>query len=156
MLRLSGAYVDSGMPRRTKPDPLALAVGRRIRHIRAERGLTAEKLAFESELGSKGFLSDIEHGLASPSLQTLAVIADHLGVAILDLLTFPDDGDRELLVDRTRVMSKGTIRRLLRDTSLPESERSGYEAPPARSTRGADSQSPGRAKGRSTTGKKET
>ena len=48
------------MPRRREPDPLAQAVGQRIRQLRQEAGLTMEKLAFESELGSKGHLSNIE------------------------------------------------------------------------------------------------
>jgi len=47
------------MPRRTTPDPIALAVGARIRQLRREQGLTLEKLAYESDLGSKGYLSDI-------------------------------------------------------------------------------------------------
>lgn len=104
------------MPRRSKPDPLALAVGRRVRQLREERGLTAEKLVFESDLGSKGYLSDIEHGLASPSLRTLAVIAGHLGIEVVDLLTFPDANERQRLIDQTRFMARGVIRRLLRDT----------------------------------------
>ncbi|HEX3775627.1 MAG TPA: helix-turn-helix transcriptional regulator, partial [Polyangiaceae bacterium] len=90
------------MPRRALPDPTAKAVGQRIRQLRSERGLTAERLAFESELGSKGFLSDIEHGRASPSLRTLQGIADHLEVLLVDLFTFPEQGEREQLIDRSR------------------------------------------------------
>ena len=51
------------MPRRSTPDPLALAIGQRIRQLREEAGLTQEKLAYEIGM-SKGFLSDIEKGLA--------------------------------------------------------------------------------------------
>jgi transcriptional regulator with XRE-family HTH domain len=118
------------MPRRAKPDPLALAVGRRIRQLREERGLTAEKLVFESDLGSKGYLSDIEHGLASPSLRTLAAIAAHLGIEVVDLLTFPDANERQRLIDQSRFMSRGVIRRLLRDTleGARRPSRSTYEA----------------------------
>jgi len=54
------------MPRRETPDPTAKAVGQRIRQLRGERGLTAERVAFESELGSKGFLSDIEKRTREP------------------------------------------------------------------------------------------
>ncbi len=103
------------MPRRATPDPTAKAVGQRIRQLRGERNLTAERLAFESDLGSKGFLSDIEQGLASPSLRTLVAIADYLEVMLVDLLTFPDDGERQQLIDRTRWLAPGTIRKLLRD-----------------------------------------
>jgi transcriptional regulator with XRE-family HTH domain len=58
--------------------------------LRKEVGLTAEKLAYESDLGSKGYLSDIEKGLALPTVKTLRVIAERLGVLPLDLLTDPD------------------------------------------------------------------
>ncbi|QQR42264.1 helix-turn-helix domain-containing protein [Myxococcus xanthus] len=67
------------MTRRRTPDPLAKTVGARIRQLREESGLTMEKLAYESDLGSKGHLSDIEKGLARPPLRTLKVLADHLG-----------------------------------------------------------------------------
>lgn len=74
-----------------------------------------EKLAFESELGSKGHLSNLERGLAVPNVRTLQVIADRLGVLLLDLVTFPDGSDRQRLVDLTRAMPKGTIRRLIKE-----------------------------------------
>jgi transcriptional regulator with XRE-family HTH domain len=107
---------STSMPRRSTPDPLARLIGRRIRHLREEANLTLEKLAYESELRSKGFLSDIERGLARPTVQTLSVIADHLGVDLLDMVTFPERGDRQRLVDRTRFMTRGAVRRLLRET----------------------------------------
>lgn len=105
----------ASMPRRKTPDPLAEAIGQRIRQLRQERGLTAESVAFGSDVGSKGFLSDIERGLAMPSLGTLKVIAEHLGVELLDLVTFPERSDRLALVDQTRALKPGTIRRLLRE-----------------------------------------
>lgn len=106
---------SGSMPRRSAPDPMALAVGRRIRQIRSEQRMTAEKLAFESDLGSKGYLSDIESGRASPSLATLHVIAEHLDVLVVDLLTIPERSDRERLIDRTRWLTPGATRKLLRE-----------------------------------------
>ncbi|MDC3959560.1 helix-turn-helix domain-containing protein [Polyangium jinanense] len=103
------------MPRRREPDPFALQVGIRIRQLREEQGLTMEKLAFESELGSKGHLSNLERGLARPTIHTLRVLAERLEVDVLDLLTFPDQGDRQKLVDLTRHLGRGTIRKLLKD-----------------------------------------
>ena len=82
------------MPRRRHPTPLSAAVGKRIRELRAAQGLTAEKLAHESDLGSKGHLSDIEKGLTIPTIATLKAVADRLGVDVLDLVTFPEDSDR--------------------------------------------------------------
>jgi transcriptional regulator with XRE-family HTH domain len=102
------------MPRRKVPDPIAQAIGQRIRQLRLERGLTAESIAFGGE-SSKGFLSDIERGLARPSVATLKDIASFLGVALLDLVTFPADDERQTLVDRTRHLSRGVVRRLLKD-----------------------------------------
>jgi hypothetical protein len=48
-------------------------------------------------------------------LQTLTALAERLGVDLLDLVTFPDDSSRHKLVDLTRHMAAGTIRRLVRD-----------------------------------------
>jgi transcriptional regulator with XRE-family HTH domain len=99
------------------PDPLAARIGARIRELRQEAGLTLEKLAYESEVGSKGYMSDVEKGLARPTVETLATIAERLEVKLLDLVTFPDEDDRARLVDRTRGMTRGTVRRLLRETT---------------------------------------
>jgi transcriptional regulator with XRE-family HTH domain len=106
------------MPRRAKPDPLAKRIGERIGQLRKEAGLTLEKLAYESEVGSKGFLSDVEKGLARPSVETLRAIAEHLEVDLLDLMTFPEDSPRQALVDRTRRLSAGTVRKLLKEMDL--------------------------------------
>lgn len=105
------------MPRRARPDPLAARIGARIRALRKEAGLTLEKLAYESEVGSKGYLSDVEKGLARPTVETLQAVADRLEVALLDVVTFPDEDERQRLVDRTRRLSKGTVRKLLKETS---------------------------------------
>ena len=107
------------MPRRSTPNPLARQIGRRVRQLRQEAGLTLEKLAYESEVGSKGFLSDIEKGLARPSVQTLSVIADHLEVDLLDLVTFPWRSERQSLVDRTRGLTTGSVKRLLKEVGGP-------------------------------------
>ena len=111
------------MPRRSTPDPLAQRIGARIRVLRKEAGLTLEKLAYESEVGSKGFLSDVEQGLARPTVETLQAIADRLGVELLDLVTFPDESDRQRLVDRTRQLSKGTVKKLLREMTADDGKK---------------------------------
>ncbi len=100
------------MPRRDKPDPLGEKIGKRIRELRKEAGLTLEKLAYESDIGSKGYLSDIERGYAIPSLHKLQQIADHLDVMLFDLLVFPDDGIREELTNQLRSATKSHLRRL--------------------------------------------
>jgi transcriptional regulator with XRE-family HTH domain len=80
--------------------------------------LTQEKLAYESGLKSKGHLSGIEKGVVMPTLPTLVLLANRLEVDLLDLVTFPDDSPRQQLVDLTRSMKPGPVRRLIRD-ALP-------------------------------------
>ena len=59
----------------------------------------------------------VQQGLARPTVTTLALLADHLGVALLDVGTYPEDDDRQELVDATRRLTKGTVRRLLREAA---------------------------------------
>lgn len=105
------------MPRRNRADPLSAKIGARIRLLREGQGLTQEKLAYESGLKSKGHLSGIENGLVSPTLPTLVMLANRLTVDLLDLFTFPEESPRHQLVDLTRRMNPGTVRRLVRDAS---------------------------------------
>jgi transcriptional regulator with XRE-family HTH domain len=108
------------VPRRRRPDPIAQRVGERIRSLREEQRLTLEKLAYESDVGSKGYLSDIEKGLARPTLRTLAALSERLGVALADLVTFPDEDDRQAMIDRSRHVTSETIRRWLREAAPSE------------------------------------
>jgi transcriptional regulator with XRE-family HTH domain len=96
------------MARRTQPDPLASKIGKRVRALRQELGLTMEQLAYSCEF-SKGQLSTIEKGLAVPTATTLAVLAEGLEALPLDLLTFPEDSAREKLIDVTRAASRKEI-----------------------------------------------
>ncbi len=63
---------------------LAKKLGKRISEIRRKRGLTSEKMAYESGV-SKGYLSDIENGRRVPSLVFLDRLAKQLGVELKDL-----------------------------------------------------------------------
>ncbi|MES1209999.1 MAG: helix-turn-helix domain-containing protein [Pseudomonadota bacterium] len=103
------------MPRRAKPDALSLAVGMRIRQLREEQGITMERLAYESDVGSKGHLSNIERGLVRPTAHTLKALAERLGVELPDLVNFPEDGDRARLYDLTRRMAPSRVRVLLQE-----------------------------------------
>ena len=80
------------MPRRKEPDPLAGQLGLRIRELREESQLTQESLAYLGDV-AKGFLSDTERGLALPSLTTLEVLANVLGVKLLNLFVRPTSSD---------------------------------------------------------------
>jgi hypothetical protein len=52
-----------------------------------------------------------------PTVETLSALANRLGVDLLDLVTFPEESPRQQLVDLTRGMKPGTIRRLIRDAA---------------------------------------
>ena len=48
----------------------AMEIGQKIKQLRIQKGLTLEELASRSEL-TKGFLSQMERDLTSPSIATL-------------------------------------------------------------------------------------
>jgi transcriptional regulator with XRE-family HTH domain len=60
-------------------------LGRRIQRIRHERGLTQAELAERADV-SPPYISHIERGVKTASLDTLAKIAESLGVALDSLL----------------------------------------------------------------------
>ena len=69
-------------------------IGDKIRRLRTQRGLTLEDLAGRSEL-SKGFLSQVERDLTSPSIATLTDILECLGT---DLASFFQEDAPEKIV----------------------------------------------------------
>ena len=71
-----------------------MQIGKTIKRLRLQRGLTQEELADRCEL-SKGFISLLERDLTSPSIQTLTDILESLGT---DLRTFFSDPVDEKLV----------------------------------------------------------
>lgn len=88
------------MPPRRRP--LARLLGRRIAALRAEVGITQERLAWEAGLESKGYLSRIESGQRLPSLDTLEALARRLGVEIRDLFIFPSRGPTDQAMEAVR------------------------------------------------------
>ena len=71
------------------PDEQAERIGSRIRRLRHARGLTLVQLA-EAALLSHPFLSQLERGLARPSIGSLEKIARALGSSQLELLSGDD------------------------------------------------------------------
>lgn len=61
------------------------ALGRVIRGLREQRGVSQESLALECEL-HRTYVGQIERGLKSPTVRTLFVIAKGLGVAPSEIL----------------------------------------------------------------------
>ena len=56
-------------------------IGNKLKELRVLKGLTQEELADRSEL-SKGFISQLERNLTSPSITTLMDILQCLGTSI--------------------------------------------------------------------------
>jgi len=70
-------------------------LGDRLRNLRLENELTQEELANRSEL-SKGFISQLENNLASPSISTLEDILEVLGSSLSEF--FAKDETNEKVV----------------------------------------------------------
>lgn len=63
-------------------------IGARIKALRLQRGLTQEELASRCEL-TKGYISQLENDLASPSIATLIDILNILGVTLQKFFVEP-------------------------------------------------------------------
>ena len=69
-------------------------LGERIREERRKGNLTLEKLSQKTGL-SKSFLSQVERGLAQPSVSSLKKIAQEFGISVVDLFgNEPDQKNR--------------------------------------------------------------
>jgi transcriptional regulator with XRE-family HTH domain len=65
-----------------------LALGLRVKELRAEKKITQEELADRCDL-FRTYMSRIESGLANPTLTVLHTLARGLEVSLLELLTPP-------------------------------------------------------------------
>jgi transcriptional regulator with XRE-family HTH domain len=64
---------------------LKYAFGQALREVRMEKGWTQEQLGFESDL-TRNFVSLVELGQRSPTLDTVEQVARALGVSASSLL----------------------------------------------------------------------
>ena len=71
-----------------------MEIGEKIKLLRIRKGLTQQELANRCEL-SKGFISQIERDLASPSIATLKDVLESLGT---NLREFFNDTENEKIV----------------------------------------------------------
>jgi len=69
-------------------------IGSKLKELRVLQGLTQEELADRAEL-SKGFISQLERDITSPSISTLADILQCLGVSVADF--FAEDRDDQIV-----------------------------------------------------------
>jgi transcriptional regulator with XRE-family HTH domain len=98
---------DSKMPR------LVAQVGAGVRRLRAAQGLTLADVAKMADI-SPAMLSRLEHGDVSPSLDTLAALAEALGTSCAALLRDPEQSlsDAQLVKkgEGLEVVRRGTRR----------------------------------------------
>ncbi len=78
-------------------------IGKKIKELRVMKGLTQEELADRSEL-SKGFISQIERNLTSPSISTLMDILQCLGTDLKDF--FNDSEDSQIVFHKNDYFEK--------------------------------------------------
>ena len=78
-----------------KADPQLTVFGRRIATMRRVAKLTQEKLAERSDL-STNFISEIERGIANPSLTVLRKLATGLGTTAAVLLDDDAEESRQI------------------------------------------------------------
>ena len=69
-------------------------IGNKIRELRTRKGLTLEELASRSEL-TKGFLSQLERDLTSPSIDSLSDILEALGTNLAEF--FQEDKNDQFI-----------------------------------------------------------
>ena len=65
---------------------MSMDIGHKIKQLRIKNALTLEELASRSEL-TKGFLSQLERDLTSPSISTLNDILEALGTTLADFFS---------------------------------------------------------------------
>jgi transcriptional regulator with XRE-family HTH domain len=91
----------------TAQAPVEVDLGARIRALRLARGETLRQLASQAGV-TESFLSQVERGVASPSIATVQRIARALGTSIAEL--FATDDRAGIVVraaDRRRVVYQG-------------------------------------------------
>ena len=105
----------------------ALELGQRIREVRQKKGMTLREAAVAADV-SESFLSQVERGLANPSVASLRRIADAMGERVASFFVGepPSSGGREcagLTTDLDAAFSSGR--------SLEEHRRrAGYDSGP--------------------------
>ncbi len=71
-----------------------MEIGKRIRQLRLQAGLTQEELANRTDL-TKGFISQVESDTTSPSIATLEDLVRALGTTLAEFFQDPPDRARK-------------------------------------------------------------
>jgi len=80
-----------------------LSIGEKLRRLRLQRNLTQEEVADRCEL-SKGFISQVERDLASPSIATLTDMLECLGSNLKEF--FSETGDEKTVFSQSDMFVK--------------------------------------------------
>jgi transcriptional regulator with XRE-family HTH domain len=68
-----------------RQNPVLIALGDAIRHIRQEQGMSQEKLALHAEV-NRSYVGQVERGDNTVSVLTLKKLADALGITMTELM----------------------------------------------------------------------
>lgn len=79
-------------------------IGEKLKRLRMELQLTQEELADRSEL-TKGYISQVERDLASPSIATLVDLLEALGTTLGDFFS-DNDRDEKVVFKKTDMFVK--------------------------------------------------
>lgn len=74
-----------------------MVIGRKIKQLRIEKGLTQDELGSRCDL-SKGFISQLERDLTSPSIATLIDILECLGTNLKDF--FNEEEEEKIVFNK--------------------------------------------------------
>jgi transcriptional regulator with XRE-family HTH domain len=121
---VGGPLTSLAVPRREKPTPLLARFGKRVKELRLAAGLTLEEIHDpDQEVAErKGYMSSVEHGLGNPGLEFMRGIAKALHdeptdaplrVRLVDLVNFPEEDLRALVIERTRTLTQEQLREIL-------------------------------------------
>jgi transcriptional regulator with XRE-family HTH domain len=90
-------------------------IGHRIKELRKKSGMTQEALADLVKIDPR-HLSRLERGVHYPSIDTLELIAQHLGTPLKEFFAFPEDETPEILRNRLvqslSIMDESELRRV--------------------------------------------
>lgn len=81
-----------------------MKIGKTIRRLRLQAGLTQEELANRADL-TKGFISQVENDSTSPSIATLTDIVSALGVSLCDFFRNDQEPAKVVYTDADWVVS---------------------------------------------------
>ncbi|MDE2146271.1 MAG: helix-turn-helix transcriptional regulator [Burkholderiales bacterium] len=132
-LTLAGAAAPSVGPEAQPKHPLLVALGERVRALRARRGMTRKAVAQAAEV-SERHLANLEYGIGNASILVLQQVAQALHCPLAELLGDVTTSSPEWLLIRELLEHRDEA--ALRRVRLALAEMLGQASPgPARSTR---------------------